>query len=277
MQTIPKSEAVEISGLDVKTFDNYFKSADEFLSLPRVPGGRYFFDKDKIIQWRNDYERRTIKLTLDDYSLCLDFALAQHFRGYVMSDWGTGRQREFGQKITNWVKGQLGEVAVQKFLKREFDTDISLDFDIHKKIVPQDIIAVLENKKARNPRIGIGIKSSKPKNAYLVLSENEIEIAGRKSDVYIYCRPDIPDDHLLRITRDRVIELIKGEPHYPSYREKIPVFTDIQCEIAGWCWVHELSKVTSIPGQPFDGYRYVIKSGLLHRKKEDWEDLLSHL
>jgi len=45
----------------------------------------------------------------------LDFALAQHFRGYVLSDWGTARQREFGQKITNWVKGQLAESAVKKF------------------------------------------------------------------------------------------------------------------------------------------------------------------
>lgn len=46
----------------------------------------------------------------------------------MQSDFGTGRQREFGQKITNWVKGQLGEVAVKKFLKREFNLDVELDF-----------------------------------------------------------------------------------------------------------------------------------------------------
>jgi len=114
---------------------------------------------------------RTVDLNKDDYALCLDFALAQHFRNYVQSDFGTGRQREFGQKITNWVKGQLGEVAVKKFLKREFNVDIELDFDIRDKIVLQDITAVKENGKMRTPKIGIGIKSSKPKSAFLVLGE----------------------------------------------------------------------------------------------------------
>ena len=277
MNPIPKLDALKVSGLDVKTFDNYYKSAGEFSPLSRKPGTRYLFDKEVIEEWRKNFEWRTVELTLEDYSLCLDFALAQHFRGYVTSDWSTGRQREFGQKITNWVKGQLGEIAVQKFLNKEFDTDVDLDFEIRKKIVPQDIIAVLENRKPRNPRIGVGIKSSKPKNAYLVLSEKEIEIAGRKSDVYIYCRPDIPDDHLLRITKDRVVNLVKKEPHFPLYKEKIPAFSNIPCEVAGWCWVNELKKVTSIPGQTFDGYRYVIQSGQLHRNKTDWEDLLSHL
>lgn len=106
-------------GLDEKTFDNYFKNAGEFDCLARENGrGRYMFDEDIIIKWRENYDWRTVDLTFEDYALCLDFALAQHFRGYVLSDWGTGRQREFGQKITNWVKGQLREVAVKKFFKQ---------------------------------------------------------------------------------------------------------------------------------------------------------------
>ncbi len=92
-----------------------------------------------------------MELTLADYALCLDFALAQHFRGYVLSDWGIGRQREFGQKITNWVKGQLAEVAVKKFFEREFSTPIELDFEIHEDIVPQDIIRVTKDGESRPP------------------------------------------------------------------------------------------------------------------------------
>ena len=49
------------------------------------------------------------------------------------------------------------------------------------------------------------------------------------------------------------------------------------CEVAGWCLIDELEKVDGIPGQPFDGNRFVKKSGLLHRDKEDWEALLSKL
>ncbi|GIW62205.1 MAG: hypothetical protein KatS3mg090_0031 [Patescibacteria group bacterium] len=209
---LSKKEAVKFLELDEKTFDNYFKNAGEFSSLPRESGrGRFFFNQEELEKWLEGYKWRTVELTFEDYALCLDFALAQHFRGYVLSDWGTARQREFGQKITNWVKGQLDEVAVKKFFKKEFNFDVELDFRIYDEIVPQDIIGVKENGNTREPKIGVGIKSSKPKSAYLVLSENEIVREERRSDVYIFCRPDIPDDHLLRVTKDRIIEVVKNQ------------------------------------------------------------------
>ena len=170
---LSKKEAIEYLGLDQKTFDNYFKNASEFPCMKRVGArGRFYFDQDILFKWKESLAWRTVELDKEDYALCLDFALAQHFRNYVQSDFGTGRQREFGQKITNWVKGQLGEVAVRKFFKREFNVDIELDFDIRDKIVLQDIIGIKDKGKMRTPRVGIGIKSSKPKSAFLVLGEN---------------------------------------------------------------------------------------------------------
>ena len=277
-QILSKKEAVIFLGLDEKTFDNYFKNAAEFSCLERNGNkGRFSFDKDILREWKDNREWRTVQLTKDDYALCLDFALAQHFRNYVQSDFGTGRQREFGQKITNWVKGQLGEVAVKKFFKREFDLDIELDFDIRDDIVPQDIVAVKERRKIRKPKIGVGIKSSKPKSAFLVLGENEIKIEDRRSDIYIYCRPNIPDDHLLRITRDEIIEIVKNEPHYSKYEKLIPNFANIPCEIAGWCYYADLREVKNIPGQEFDGIRFVKESGLLRKSKKDWQDFIAQL
>ena len=275
---LSKREAAEFLGLDDKTFDNYFQNADEFKCMARESGrGRYYFVKDELEEWATSFKWRTVELTLEDYSLCLDFALAQHFRGYVLSDWGTARQREFGQKITNWVKGQLAEVAVKKFFQKEFGINVVLDFGIHDDIVPQDIIGVVENGKRRDPKIGIGIKSSKPKSAFLVLGENEVTIKERRSDIYILCRPDIPDDHLLRLTKDRVIEVVRGQQHYPSYEDKIPDFANMFCEVSGWCRIGELERVMSIPGQEFDGVRFVKKSGLLHKNKESWQELLGLL
>lgn len=275
---LTKKEAVKFLALDDKTFDNYFHNADEFKCLEREKGrGRFYFSQDALQKWLDSFKWRTVELTLEDYALCLDFALAMHFRGYVLSDWGTARQREFGQKITNWVKGQLAEVAVKKFFKKEFNIEVELDFRIYNEIVPQDIIGVIENGKVRQPKIGIGIKASKPKSAYLVLGENEITLEERRSDFYILCRPDIPDDHLLRLTKDRVIEVVKDEQHYPSYKDKMPDFANIFCEIAGWCRISELEKLTSIPGQEFDGVRFVKKSGLLHKNKESWQELLGLL
>jgi len=275
---LTKKEAIKFLGLDDKTFDNYFQNADEFKCLARQNGrGRFLFEQKVLQKWLDDFKWRTVELNFNDYTLCLDFALAQHFRGYVLSDWGTARQREFGQKITNWVKGQLAEVAVKKFFKKEFNVDVELDFRIYDEIVPQDIIGVIENGKTRQPKIGVGIKSSKPKSAYLVLGENEITIKERRSDYYIFCRPDMPDDHLLRLTKERVIEVVKNQQHFSKYKDEMPDFQNMFCEIAGWCKIDELEKVTSIPGQEFTGVRYVKKSGCLHKDKTDWQELLKKL
>jgi hypothetical protein len=276
--TLTKREAVEFLGIDEKTFDNFFKNAEEFVSLPRPNDrGRFKFAREALEQWLEGYRWRTVELTQEDYARCLDFALAMHFRGYVASDWGTGRQREFGQKISNWMRGQLGEVAVQKFLSNEFATNVELDFQIHEEIVPQDFIGISENGRTREPRIGVGIKASKPKSSYLVLSKNETERSERRSDVYIFCRPDLPDDHLLRISSEKVREIVENQQLYGQYRELIPDFESIPCEIAGWCNVDELESVTSIPGQDFDGERFVIKTGRLHKDNDSWQELINRL
>lgn len=277
-EILTRKQAVEFLGLDEKVFENYFRNAEEFKSLPRPNGrGKFLFKKEELESWLNDYRRRTIELDINDYVLCLDFALAQHFRGYVLADWGTARQREFGQKITNWVKGQLAEVAVKKFLRREFNINIELDFRIYNQIVPQDIIGIIKDRKKRKPKLKIGIKSSKPKSAYLVLSENEVVLPNRRSDVYIFCRPDVPDDHLLRITHKEIIKLMKNQQHYPLYKDRMPEFENICCEIAGWCSVDKLEKVREIPGLKFTGIRYVKKTGRLNKEKQSWKDLLKKL
>ena len=232
-----KREAIAYTKLDEKMFNNFFSVANEFDCQKRVNDrGRFYFDKEILENWLKERKWRTVDLTIEDYAQCLDFALAQHFRGYVLSDWGTGRQREFGQKISNWVKGQLGEVAVKKFLKQNFNIDVELDFDIRENIVPQDIVGINDGKQVRLPKTNIAIKSSKPKSAYLVLSENEILHDDRKSDVYILCRPDLPDDHLLRIAKKPVIDLIKGQKYFPKYKDAIPSFENIQCEISGYAF-----------------------------------------
>lgn len=274
---LSRREASDYLGLDLKTFDNYFIQAGEFGCLPREGGGRYYFRQSHLEEWRLGREWRTVTLDRDDYALCLDFALAMHFRGYVQSDWGTARQREFGQKITNWVKGQLAEMGVQRFLRDRYDIEVELDFNLHQQIVPQDIVAVVRNGRRETPRIGIGIKATKPKSAFLVLGENEVDIEERRSDYYILCRPDIADDHLLRLTRDAVVEAVQNQPHFDTYRRLIPDFEPIPCEVAGYCPVDELDYVGEIPGQRFDGMRYVKASGCLYRSNEHWRELVNLL
>ncbi|MBI4437315.1 MAG: hypothetical protein HY590_07885 [Candidatus Omnitrophica bacterium] len=275
---LTKSQAVAFLELNDKVFENYFRFAKEFSCISRTGGrGRFYFDRRHLEAWKQSYDWRTVRLTRQDYQLCLDFALAMHFRGYVLSDWGTARQREFGQKLTNWIKGQLAEIAVQTFFKREFKVEVHLDFGLHNEIVPQDIVKVREGRSLRDPKIKVGIKASKPKSAYLVLGDNEITLPKRRSDIYIFCRPDIPDDHILRITKEQIVKEVSTCPYYPVYSDSMSGFEDIPCEIAGWCEAGELQRVTEIPGQSFDGVRYVRQSGLLRRTKSEWEELIRRL
>lgn len=274
---LTKDQAVAFTGLDEKTFDNYFKKAEEFKCLPRTGKQWFKFDQDELQNWLDGRKWRTVELTAKDYALCLDFALAVHFRGYVTADWGGARQREFGQKLTNWVKGQLAEIAVQKFFKQEFGIAVELDFALHPNIVPQDIIRIMDGGQPREPKIGVGIKSSKPKSTRLILSLNEVNLPDRSSDVYILGRPDIPDDHLIRVARADIIQAVKDQPHFASYKDQIPNFESIPCEIAGWCNKEELELVDSVPEAEITDSRYVKKTGLLHRSKEKWIELLNRL
>ena len=85
--------------------------------------------------------------------------------------------------MSNWVRGQLGEIGVQYFCQSILKLDIELDFDMHEEIVPQDVLFISQDGPKHKPKNKIDIKSSKPKSAYLVLSPNEVELDKRKSDV----------------------------------------------------------------------------------------------
>jgi len=57
----------------------------------------------------------------------------------------------------------------------------------------------------------------------------------------------------------------------------MPELTNIPCEVVGWCDYKELEEVKGIPGQDFEGTRFVRKSGLLHKTKKEWQDLVNRL
>lgn len=271
---ISKKEAIDLLGLNPKTFENFFKNAGEFSPLPRSKGQRYYFDRAELESWKEDYESRTFMLSIVDYAKCVDFALAMHFRGYVLSDWGTGRQREFGQKLSNWVKGQLGEIGLKYFCRERMQMDIELDFDMYDEIVPQDVLSITREGVTEKPSNKIAVKASKPKSSFLVLGTNEVDLDERSSDVYVFTRVDLPDDHLLRIARNDIKELVRNQQHYSLYEEFIPNLQPISVEVAGFAYIDDLEVVTEIPGQDFGGDRYVKRTGNLRRSLEDWDEAI---
>jgi hypothetical protein len=81
----------------------------------------------------------------------------------------------------------------------------------------------------------------------------------------------------LRLTKKEINEVVKDKPHYSKYKDLMPEFVNISCEVVGWCYYTDLKEVESIPGQEFDGTRFVKESGLLNKSKTDWQKLIAQL
>jgi hypothetical protein len=272
------NEAIETSGMP----KNFLMKSGE-VQITRK-GRRIFFSKDELEKWEKVRTERTYELNLNDYAKCFDFSLAMLYRGYTSVDWGSSRRREAGQNITNWIRGQLGEIAVQKFLKDKFGLDIELDFDLHEDIVPQDIVAIRENGKLREPKLKIAIKATKMKNCFLILGSSEVELANRKSDIYMLTRIDLPDDHLMRISKNELEKMLKEQRYFSSYKDKMKDFEPIGGEVVGFCRIEDLEKITdkSILKQMLGtanptGYRYVKASGKLKSSGEDWKEIIKKM
>lgn len=275
--------------LNAKKAAEYLGASESFLKnsgeiLPVQKGRRKVYLQQDLDAWKQKRGQRTFFLDLADYAKCFDFALAMHYRGYTAADWGTSRKREAGQNLTNWMRGQLGEIAVQKFFKREFNLDLELDFNLHAGIVAQDIIGIKEGSEIRKPKMRVAVKATKFKNSYLILGTADVEPENRKLDIYILTRINLPDDHLLRIAKEELEELLKKERHFELYKEQLKCFEPIPCEVAGFAYRKELEKIDDaaklakiLGARNPVGARYVKISGELRSSKEDWEKVAEKL
>ncbi|MEM2130593.1 MAG: hypothetical protein QXZ70_08360 [Candidatus Bathyarchaeia archaeon] len=266
MVFITKTEAARLLGMDMKQFNNFYSKGAEFEQIG--------LDREKLLEWKKDYDLRCFMLSPEEYAKCLDFALAMHFRGYASIDFGTARQREFGQKVSNWVRGQLGELGFAHFCRERLGFDIELDFAMHEEIVPQDVLAIIQNGQRKPPTNRIAVKATKYTNVSLVLSRNEVELPTRLSDVYVFTRLDLPDDHLLRVGRQEIINLLQNQEHFHLYKDRIESLGPIKCEVAGFAYRTDLKLTDSIPGYKFESERYCLQTGKLRRVIEEWKQAI---
>lgn len=271
---LTRKQAIEYLEIPKKNFDNYFQNSKEIKG--EKIRNRWYFNKKDIVSWKELKENRMVDLTVTEYQICFEFAIKMVYGGLALS--GMGGQRTETQATDNVILGILAERAVKNFLDKKFKTKVKLDEEVHPgEITPQDIVQVKDGREFREPNLGIGIKASKMKNAFLVLGSNEVDRLERKSDVYIFARVGIPTDHLFRILRDHSFFKTARE-FLESHRgfNKIDELKNIPVWICGFVYVDELEKVTEIPGQKFDnGYRYVKSIGKLRNTDNDWLELIS--
>ncbi|MCX6722176.1 MAG: hypothetical protein NTY04_03225 [Candidatus Staskawiczbacteria bacterium] len=273
---ITKKEAIKLIEIPEKDFKNYHEFSEEIKG--RQINRRWYFDKNDLIIWKSLKENRTINLSIEEYEVCFEFAIKMVYGGLSLN--GIRGQRTEVQAADDVILGILAEHAIKTFLHKKFSTDIKLDEKVHpEEITPQDFDQIRDKGVFRRPKLGVGVKASKMKNAFLVLGSNEFELPERKSDVYIFARVGLPSDHLFRILRGhsffgKVRKFLDEHVNFKKILkiEKIPVW------ICGFAYAEELEKVTSIPGQEFsNGHRYVKSVGKLHNSDKDWKDLIRKL
>ena len=257
-------------------FENYHKFSKEIVG--EQIRRRWYFNKSDLATWKELKEDRTIDLSIEEYEKSFEFAIKMVYGGLSLN--GIRGQRTEVQGADDVILGILAEHAIKKFLLEKFETEIKLDEEVHPNIItPQDFDKIKDGDSFRDPNLGVGIKASKMKNAFLVLGSNEVELEDRRSDVYIFARVGLPSDHLFRILRDhsffgRVRGFLDNNEGFKKILEldKIPVW------ICGFTYVSDLERVTSIPGQEFSsGHRYVKSVANLHNSDEEWRDMISRL
>lgn len=272
---LKKKGAIEYLNITENEFKNYHVSSNEICG--EKIRNHWCFDKNKLKEWKELKEERTVYLSVKEYEACFEFAIKMVYGGLSLN--GIRGQRTEVQAADDVILGILAEHAVKKMLYNKFSTEILLDESVHpEEITPQDFDKIKDGGEFRRPKLGVGIKASKMKNAYLVLGSNEVELAERKSDVYVFARVGLPSDHLFRILRDHsFFGNVRRFLDENNKFKKILKLEQIPVWICGFAYVDELERVTSIPNQEFTGHRYVKQVGKLHNSDEDWIKLIGKL
>jgi len=275
-ELLTKKEAIGYLNIPENSFKNYHENSNEIIGFKER--GRWRFNKSKLEVWKQLKQNRTINLSIGEYEQCFEFAIKMVYGGLSLH--GIRGKRTEVQAADDVILGILAEHAIKTFLKNKFKVEIKLDEAVHTDhITPQDFDLIKDGNKFRAPKLGVGVKASKMKNAFLVLGANEVEFKDRQSDVYIFARVGLPEDHLFRILRDHSFfgKVRKFLDQNKGFR-KIEELQNIPVWICGFTHASDLEKVTSIPGQEFsNGYRYAKSVGKMHNLDKDWQELIKRL
>lgn len=110
------------------------------------------------------------------------------------TDFGSSRQRDFGQMLTDFTRGFLGEAAMKLFFMQRFKLKVDLEEkeigDI-KQFLPTDIARVWKNSSARAPKINFSIKTSKLPSIWLDIAQGQLS----HSDIFCFIKIGLTFDH----------------------------------------------------------------------------------
>ena len=214
----------------------------------RQSGNRFFvIDPEKWFQQR--VLQNTVTLNKDDYIRAL-------FRGLRMTvlsaattaDFLRTRRRDFGQRWTDWTRGALGEIGIQRHLHSRWKMRVKLEErkvgPEVKEFLPTDIVEVMENGEWRKANKTVSIKTSKLGALWLDIPGAQVH----HSDAFVFAKVGLTINHLATFLKDfgfldglfelakEIGELDPATSEGDQIKEKIPSFKDVPTYICGFVW-----------------------------------------
>jgi hypothetical protein len=173
----------------------------------------------------------SVQLDQDDYERCLEFVLKLWYlwagaRGDFRS---SGVGRDIGKYINDQVVGKLAELAMCKFVEREFNLILNADFGEYtsqEDFELGDIISIQEDGTQRNANIVIDVKNTKPTSRWELVPLNLQ--STRACDYFVFISVDLPPDHIIQFFRNG-LDFLESEELIAA----IPSFDNIDAEIIG--------------------------------------------
>lgn len=178
----------------ITTDERVLDELNATLKRGAVNSGETEDSEDSLNKWfSNRFEPNSVILDKDDYSKALIRSLwiapnlaALDFRG--------GRLRDFAQLWTDTARGFLGEIAVQKFIKKNFDFDTHIETRRGKveEFMPSDLFIIEKGAiKPRISKIKASIKTTKFNGRWLEIPESQF----KQSDIFILVKLGISRFH----------------------------------------------------------------------------------
>jgi hypothetical protein len=195
-------------------------------------------------EWLKErFQYQLVWLDQGDYARALIRALWLAPK-FAATDFGSARQRDFGQVWTDTARGFMGEIALKKFFAERLDTSIEFDTGRGKveEFLPSDIKSIQRpGEKARKGMLRVSIKTSKFNGRWLDVPGAQVE----HSDIFIFIKIGIARPHLLAFMK--AISFLKdklfaegrrlGELDEKDSKElwdEVPDFEEIPVYVAGF-------------------------------------------
>lgn len=198
---------------------------------------------ETIEKWFKDrFKTNCVILDKDDYSRALIRSL-WIAPNLASLDFSGGRLRDFAQLWTDTARGFLGEIAIQKFLKENFNFNMHIETRRGEveEFMPSDIFVMEKGKKKpRKSKTKVSIKTGKFNGRWLEIPESQF----KQSDVFVFVKLGISRYHFSAYLKTlKTIEQIfkRGkelneldEKQIKILSKEIPEWTPIPAYIAGF-------------------------------------------